>query len=213
MSEVRNRLDRVAEDTLRAWAQFDKVEAIMEQCVPDLRATAYDTERGGTLLWCDYHERPVADCHKRQDDDGHQLTCEGVPLPKVVDPVGDDAVATRVYADAREATRRSKRMEADAAWFIGMCNRYQDADPTPAVVKELADKNTPKCERHLRFGYERDARSQSGSRVKRKDGTFVFTEAHKLCEFCEDFARDFGRLATQHEIEANVGGKRLRRPA
>lgn len=213
MSEVANRLDRAAEDILRALGQLPETERVMQQSIPDLRAQSYDTTGSSSVLWCDEHERRLSECHKRQDADGHSLTCEGVPLPKKVDPTGDDAVATRVWEDSREATRRSRRMVADAEWFVGFVNRWRDADPTPATVRELEGKNQPKCERHLRYGYERDARSAKGTRVKRKDGSFVFAEPHKLCEFCEDFARDFERLATEHEIHDNAAGKRLRRPA
>lgn len=210
---VRFNLDQAAEDILRFLGQYTEVERIMDLSTPDLVAAAYDTDRGGSIIWCDHHEREVAACHKAAAAIGEVPSCQGVPLPKMTDRTGDQAVATRVYDDQRTIDRIAAQMQRLGSELIGIAKRYQDSDLTPAVEKQLEQANRPKCERHLRYGYEREARSQSGTRVRRRDGSYVFTEAHKLCEWCEDVARDLGRLATEQEIHSHAQGKRLMRSA
>jgi hypothetical protein len=213
-NEVRDRLDKAAEDIIRARSELHEVERIMNLSLPGLEAQALDSDKGGAVLWCDEHERRVADCHKRQDEDGRFLTCEGIPLPKVTDPTGDDALSTRVWADVREAHRRAHRIEGDAAWFVGLVNRWKDDGITPAKVAELADKNAPKCERHLRYGYEVDARGKEPTKVKH-GGQAILQDAVRLCRWCEDDVRnrfiDTGerRLPTEHEVHHHARKVRL----
>lgn len=201
------KLDRGVADLTRVVLALPEVEKVMRLSLPGTKGHPYDTEGKQAVIWCEEHGREVRSCHKQD------LRCTGAPDRALSDPTGDAATDVRLYADLREAHKRAERIIADGDWFIGFVNRYRDADATPQRDRELEDTNKPPCERHLRFGYERQARSPRGSKVKREDGTSVFADLHRLCDFCTGIALDFGRLPTQQEIQANVDGRRIRRPA
>ncbi|HEU5085709.1 MAG TPA: hypothetical protein VFU14_20375 [Acidimicrobiales bacterium] len=199
----------------RTLGLLDLVETarVLNLSTPDLRAQAYDRERAGTELWCDDHERPLDGCQAAARKLNVVCGCVGVPLPKVTDPTGDAVAAgPSVFAEVREAARRANRIRLDADWLAGFTARHAATDTPPAVEADLEARNRTLCARHLRYGHERPARSK-GTKVRRRDGSYVLSEPLPLCEWCEDVTRDLGHLATEQMIAAHVAGRKLRRPA
>lgn len=197
-------LDEDVEQLLRCLWRLPDVERNMRQLLPTLRAQAYDTERAGSVVWCDYHERTVNECHRRNEP------CEGVPLPKHVDPTGDDTEAMNVLSDAREARRHMHAVHAAAGFLTALVRRYDPAVLLPDEATEVERNNEPKCERHMRYGFDVPSRTRGGTRVKRSDGTHVLADPRKLCQWCEDATRTLGRLPNEREVKDNAAGKRLR---
>ncbi len=199
-------LDSDVETLLRCLSQLDAVERNMNSLLPTLRAQAYVVTHGGTTVWCDTHEQEVQRCHKAEH------TCLGIPLPKVTDPTGDDTTAMLVLADARDARAQMRAVHHATNFLVKLIGRYT-ADAGPTERDEVERENQPKCERHLRYGYDVPARARSGTRVRRPDGSYVLADPRRLCRWCTDATLTLDRLPLEREIHDNAAGKRLRVPA
>lgn len=212
------RFELDVETATRLLSRLPAVIVKMRHMVPgEPGAQSYEAVgSGSSVVWCDTHEREIGECHRIDTGNNVLPSCEGIPLLHVTDRTGDAAVNARALEDARKLNRCMDRIHEEVEHLLRLVRRWDIEDTTPAALRDVEVANQLLCERHLRYGYERPARSK-GTKVRKRnsDGTpcFVFSEPHRLCEWCEDLARDLDRLATEAEIHSHMQGRKLRRPA
>lgn len=207
--KITDQLDTAIDDALLARSQLHEVQRIMNLSLPGPGAQTYDTGGPSCAAWCERHQRRVEVCHRTVDPDhpveNTPFGCLGTPELRIVDPTGDQAARDRVWPDAWEARRRAARMAADADWFVALCKKWLVSDPTPDRKERLNGANRRKCQQHLRFGYDVDARGKAPTRVRFKNTPILQVE-YWLCEWCEKDVRarfeETGeqRLAYDYEI-------------
>lgn len=235
-----SRLDGAARDLLRVLGLLPKQEARAKQMRPDVEAQDFQGPTGGREHWCDPHQQAAELCRRAglvswqrvvvpvEGDDGEvffelllddqgepvleERPCEGVLVDRP-DPAGDAAVAHEVFLEKVRAFVTSEaiviehvgKMRAAQKWFLR-------EDPTDEALERLAEVNQVACDRHLRFGFVRRARSKKGSRVRiGRSDRFVFDTPQRLCDWCEELAQEEHRLATEREIRDHVAGKRRKK--
>lgn len=168
------------------------IQAAIDVHDPGPQAQAYDRTGGGTLVWCDRHERALAVCHRRE------ILCEGVPVPRFVDPTGDAAtgpdtahtqraqlerVATALETAARQDPVPLRLLDVAARDLHGLDQWRRPMDPKRAkkISDETAIGVNVWCQSHQRLGIlePRDQR-----RTGRTDVAGRLKEPVILCRSC-----------------------------
>ena len=183
MTDIYRQLDRDLEDGLRIRSILHDIERRMAARRPaTMAAASYDTEPASTsVAWCIQHDQEVATCRRSK------RPCKGVPDPKHTDRTGNRVVHD-VMLDAFEFEDAAAMLHVAVNRMAVVARRYGKDDPTPedldnAVTVEQV--NQPKCQNHLRHGYEVDARYKEPTRVTHK-GVPLLPSPLRLCRFCID---------------------------
>lgn len=184
VARIYRRFDSDLEDGLRILGALADIERRMAARLPSaLDAAVYDTTGGGTVAWCDIHEREVTACRR------HKLLCRGVPLPRVTDPTGD-LVVHPVLVDAQEMDDAAAMVHEGIKRMLLVAHRYgRDEDPAADSIAETVEEaNRPKCQVHMRYGWVIDARGKHPTRVTHR-GVELLETPVRLCEKCEKLVR------------------------
>lgn len=217
-------VDRALDDLVSVRARLKDVYRIMRDSTPVPAAQSFDGEGGGSVAWCEFHEQEVRTCHRGDLVDLFGNPCEGVSLADRPDPTGDAASGEHtVFSDERDLQRHAAQLAHHAQELMRITGFWvkKDQDTTEAEDDELEQENRPKCERHLRYGYDLPARGKSRTRVKHK-GVEILRDELWLCEWCEKNIRSRysasgdRSVPTEHEIHHHakrVGVKPLKAAA
>lgn len=183
MTDLYRQLDVDLEDGLRIRSSLADIERRMAARLPDaLAAASYDRGPASTsIAWCLHHDQEVVACRRAK------RPCKGVPDPRHSDRTGN-AVTNDVRLDAFEFQDAADMLHVAVARMATIARRYGRDDLIPEEIEaseHLEVVNTPKCQNHLRHGYEVDARTKEPSRLFHK-GIPLLPSAMRLCRYCQD---------------------------
>lgn len=192
MSETHDRFSRAVEIGVRLDNDWRGLERRIRDTVPDLAAASYGSEPGDPLVWCDRHERPVADCHR------HDELCNGTPLEHKTDPTGDAAVGNHAWEDAGKFTAWAKKASHALEQMALIAQRYKPDDPRQsAEVEQANDKGA--CE----------VCARSEKHTPAAGRTDYLGRMVPMCTFHAGFLRRHGRMTTPEEEATHQRGKRV----
>lgn len=188
MTDHHDRFSQAIEHGVRLDNDWRGLEKRIRATVPDLAAASYDREPSDPVVWCDYHERPVVDCRRRDE------FCTGVPLEKRTDPTGDAAVNNRAYEDAGAFVAWAKRACHAIEQMVAIAARYKPDDPQLKLDVEEANTKPDGCE----FCARVDRWSPSHT-ANPTDVGGILEVARRCCSPHYDFIRTRSRVPTEDE--------------
>lgn len=192
-------LDDDLETGLRLLGQLERINDNMAATAPNaLAAAAYDREHGGSQAWCDTHEREVTACRARR------LACLGKPLPRYIDRVGD-SITGQVLADAWAINEGFNMLHEGLKVMLDASRRYLiDHDPAAAAVAEtVEDANKPKCQIHLRHGWDVDSETKEPTRLAH-EGRYLLDLPLRLCQWCRRHVITNGELPNTSQVRQHA---------
>lgn len=197
MTDHHDRFSQAIEHGVRLDNDWRGLEKRIRATVPDLAAASYDREPSDPVVWCDYHERPVVDCRRRDE------FCSGIPLEKRTDPTGDAAVNNRAYEDAGAFIAWAKRACHAIEQMVAIAARYKPDDPQLKLDVEEANTKPDGCEVCARSG------KWVPIHVAAANPNGVLPKPLAACRWHFDFVSTYGRLPDEREEATHQAGGRV----
>lgn len=157
------------------------------------------------------HGHPKAAATDTVRSIGSVLDEYGIPMPSVADPVGEAGIREDRAAEARrQIDGLVNRLWADVGALEAALVHWTGRAPTSIERREAERDNTPICESCARI----DGRVAGQPFVNEVRVTVVVANGKgeerrwKVCRWCQDFVRDFGRVPSKNELADYRDGKR-----